>query len=72
MVTKVNTRVVIVTQNEILFLAPAIDYLLRRVATQCEVVGVVVLPASPFGKEKSYPEGHHYGWHLWSYFCMSV
>lgn len=46
-------RVLIITQNEPLFLSPAIDYLLRRVDLDIKIVGAVVTAGSPFGKKES-------------------
>jgi methionyl-tRNA formyltransferase len=50
--TNTVTRIVILTQNETMFLAPALDYFLRRVNTRCEFLGAVVFEASPFGKRQ--------------------
>lgn len=52
--TSVTTRIVILTQNETMFLAPALDYFLRRVNTNCEILGAVVFEASPFGKKQNF------------------
>ena len=46
-------RLVLITQNERIFLSKTIDYFLRRLNPSDEVVGVVVLEASPFGKRMS-------------------
>ena len=51
--TNTATRIVILTQNETMFLAPALDYFLRRVTVSYEIVGAVVFDASPFGKQQS-------------------
>lgn len=50
--TSTVTRVVILTQNETMFLAPALDYFLRRVNVSCEILGAVVFGASTFGKKQ--------------------
>ena len=47
-------RIILFTQNELLFLAPALDYFLRRVNTNCEFLGSVVFGASPFGKKQGF------------------
>jgi len=44
-------RVVLLTQDEPLFLAPSIDYLLSRKPSGIEVVGCVVFDPSPLGKK---------------------
>jgi len=44
-------RVVLLTQDEPLFLAPSIDYLLSRKPAGIEVVGCVVFDPSPLGKK---------------------
>ena len=46
-------RLVLITQNEKIFLSKTIDYFLRRLNSSDEVVGVVVLETSPFGKRMS-------------------
>ena len=46
-------RLVLITQNEKIFLSKTIDYFLRRLNPSDEVVGVVVLETSPFGKRMS-------------------
>ena len=47
-------RIVIFTQNETMFLVPALDQFLRRLNANCEILGAVVFDASPFGKRQSY------------------
>jgi methionyl-tRNA formyltransferase len=44
-------RVVLLTQDEPLFLAPALDYLLSRTPAGVTVVGCVVFEPSPLGKK---------------------
>ena len=44
-------RVVLLTQDEPLFLAPSVDYLLSRKPHQVHVVGCVVFDPSPLGKK---------------------
>ena len=44
-------RVVLLTQDEPLFLAPAIDYLLSRKPAEVQVAGCVVFDPSPLGKK---------------------
>ena len=44
-------RVVLLTQDEPLFLAPSIDYLLSRTPKAVDVVGCVVFDPSPLGKK---------------------
>ena len=46
-------RVVILTQDERSILPDAVDYLLRRLGHDIEIVGAVVFSASPFGKSES-------------------
>ena len=46
-------RLVLITQNEKMFLSKSIDYFLRRLNPSDEVVGVVVLETSPFGEQMS-------------------
>ena len=46
-------RLVLITQNEKIFLSKTIDYFLRRLDPSDEVVGFVVLETSPFGKRMS-------------------
>ena len=46
-------RIVIFTQNEAMFLVPALDYFLRRVNNTCKIHSAMVFDASPFGKKKS-------------------
>ena len=46
-------RLVILTQDERSVLPEAIDYLLRRLDQDVEVVGAVIFSASPFGKSES-------------------
>ena len=48
-----RTRIVILTQNETMFLASALDYFLRRINTNCEIVGAVVFEPSPFGESQN-------------------
>ena len=50
--TSTATRIVILTQNETMFLVPALDYFLRRANKNCEIFGAVVFDASPFGKKQ--------------------
>lgn len=52
--TSAATRIVILTQNEIMFLVPALDYFLRRANTNCEILSAVVFEASPFGKKQNF------------------
>ena len=52
--TNATARVLILTQNEAMFLAPALGYFLRRVNANCEILGAVVFDASPFGKEQNF------------------
>lgn len=52
--TSTQTRIVILTQNETMFLVPALDYFLRRVNASCEILGAVVFDASPFGKKQGF------------------
>ena len=47
-------RLVLITQNELLFVAPAIDYFLRRKNPQIDIAGAVLFEASPFGKQQSF------------------
>ena len=51
--TSTVTRVVILTQNETMFLVAALDYFLRRVNVNCKILGAVVFDASPFGKKQN-------------------
>ncbi len=44
-------KLVLITQNEKMFLPKFIDYLLRRLDPSFEVVGAVVSEASPFGSQ---------------------
>ena len=44
-------KLVLITQNEKMFLPKSIDYLLRRLDPSFEVVGAVVTDASPFGSK---------------------
>jgi methionyl-tRNA formyltransferase len=44
-------KLVLITQNEKMFLPKFIDYLLRRLDPSFEVVGAVVSDASPFGSQ---------------------
>jgi len=46
-------RILLITQNENMFLPSSIDLFLRRTPEWVNVIGIVVLPASPFGKKKS-------------------
>lgn len=46
-------RLVILTQDERSVLPEAIDYFLRRLDQDVEVVGAVIFSASPFGKSES-------------------
>ena len=46
-------RILLITQNENMFLPSSIDLFLRRTPDWVDVIGIVVLPASPFGKKKS-------------------
>jgi len=46
-------RLIILTQDERSVLPGAIDYLLRRLDKDVEVVGAVIFSASPFGKSES-------------------
>ena len=48
-------RVVLLTQDEPLFLAPSIDYLLSRKPDAVDVVGCVVFDPSPLGKKVGLP-----------------
>ena len=47
-------RIVILTQNETMFLVPALDYFLRRINTNCKILGAVVFEPSPFGRNQSF------------------
>ena len=51
--TSMATRIVILTQNETMFLVPALDYFLRRTNANCEILGATVFDASPFGKNQN-------------------
>ena len=44
-------RVVLLTQDEPIFLVPSIDYLLSTTPDAVEVVGCVVFDPSPLGKK---------------------
>ena len=46
-------RLIILTQDERSILPEAIDYLLRRLGRDVDVVGAVIFSASPFGKSES-------------------
>ena len=46
-------RILLITQNESMFLPSAIDLFLRRIPKWVDIVGIIVLPISPFGKKKS-------------------
>ena len=52
--TSAAIRIVILTQNETMFLVSALDYFLRRASTNCEILGAVVFEASPFGKKQNF------------------
>lgn len=45
-------RIVIITQDEPVFLSGNIAYLLARMPSHCSVVACVLFPPSPFGKKK--------------------
>ena len=47
-------RVVILSQNESLFVAPALSYLLRRLDPSIELVGAVIFAPSPFGRKLTF------------------
>ena len=47
-------KLVLITQNEKMFLPKSIDYLLRRIDPSFEVVGAVVSDASPFGSQLTF------------------
>ena len=47
-------RLLLLTQNESLMLAPAVNLFVRRLPLHVDVVGAVVFEASPFGKKKSF------------------
>lgn len=49
-------RVVLLTQDEPIFLAPSIDYLLSRTPPDVDVVGCVVFDPSPLGRKVSIRE----------------
>ena len=49
-------KVVIITQNEPFYLAKNIKWLLNNMPAGSEVVGVVLLKASPFGRRMSFME----------------
>ena len=60
-------KVLIITQNESVFLAPAIGYFLRRLNPSVDILGAVVFDSSPFGKEQSFFQkirltGNTFGW----------
>lgn len=44
-------KVLLITQDEPIFIGPAIDYLLRRLSPHVKVTGICVLENSPFGKK---------------------
>ena len=46
-------RVVVITQDEPFYLAGVLDILFRQIRGKHEVVGCVLLKASPFGKKES-------------------
>jgi len=45
-------KVIIITQNEKMFLPMVIDYFIRRIPSDIEIVGAIVLSSSPYGKRK--------------------
>lgn len=47
-------KIFIITQNEPLFVKDALDYMLRRLPDDVEVVGAVVFGSSPFGAKKTF------------------
>jgi len=47
-------RVVLITQNDVFYLPAALEYLLDRMPEHSQVVGAVVLPASPFGRRQGF------------------
>lgn len=49
-------RIFIITQNETLFIKDAIEYFIRRLPDEIEIVGAVVFESSPFGSKKSFLE----------------
>ena len=46
-------NIVLITQNEYMYLPQTIDYFLRRVPEDCNIVAAVVFDASPYGKKMS-------------------
>ena len=44
-------KIVLVTQNEPFFLSSTIEYVIENLPAGCELGGVIVLSASPFGKK---------------------
>ena len=47
-------KVIIITQNERMFLPMAVDYFVRRIPYDIEIAGVIVLSPSPYGKRKTF------------------
>ncbi len=52
--TERQTRIVIITQDDVFFLPDALDYLLRRIGCNFEVVACVLFSVSPFGKRETF------------------
>lgn len=46
-------KILIITQNESLFLPKALDYLLRRFPSYVNLVGCIIFDPSPYGKKKN-------------------
>ena len=47
-------RVILITQNDLLYLPKAIRYLIDIFPTHSTIIGAIVLPASPFGTKESF------------------
>ncbi len=47
-------KILVVTQNETIFLPAAIDLLIRRMPDKTNIVGFIILDASPFGKNLNF------------------
>ena len=47
-------KIVLITQNEPFFLSSTIEYVIGNLPSGCELGGVIVLNASPFGKRSSF------------------
>ena len=48
------TKIIIITQDEPIFIARSIELLIRRLSAEYCIVGVIVLDGSPFGAKKSF------------------